>query len=199
MLVNKIKLYEQLIQQMTASDKASIQSNNIKQRMWHTWKWLQFHLFDELCLLPAAYLWCILEGMADLSLFYVVYVPEASLSSADKQLEGSMGHLSVFARCMPFWFWQFDAYSWFEEDKINVHVQSKMGSFWMYLRQLWLTGKADASYEMYVYFCNADFYSVLKIWSVETTYTQSEMYKVWACVCLHPLSVSPPGFQSWRW
>lgn len=46
----------------------------------------------------------ILEGMADLWLFYVILCPWGKcLSSADKQLEGSMPHLSVFvsfAHCM---------------------------------------------------------------------------------------------------
>lgn len=41
-------------------------------------------------------------------------------------------------------------------------------------------------------------WSALKIWRFEQPRIW-DVQIVSVCVCLHPLSVSPPGFQSWRW
>lgn len=68
----------------------------------------------------------------------------------------------------------------------------------MHLRQL----LADARYELILsYFCNADIYRELKIWSVKTTYTESDFFNLQECMCIYvsvwvctPTICFSPGF-----
>lgn len=122
--------------------------------------------------------------------FTVFYVPKASLSSADKQLEGIMWHLSVFvsfAHCMLHIIHS-------DLDKINVYVHLKRVHFGCTGLNFWMTDKANAQYEMYGYFCNAD--SVLKIWSIKTILHKiSDVQSVSVCVCVcTPTICFSPGF-----
>lgn len=109
---------------------------------------------------------------------------------------------SVYVVHQSLWFWQLDAYLGFVRYKINVYLQlAKRTQFGCTRVNFWLAERAKAKHLF------------LQRWHTYTVRPKLEVLKNYPhrardvqvkCVCVrfcvfHPLSASPPGFQSWRW
>lgn len=124
--------------------KATMQSNNAKRLLRYIVKWLQFHPFDESCLLACS---VPLVSFGGNGRFMVVLRYSMSLRQAFLPLTSSLKESCGISQCLSalltvcytsftliltvwclFLMW--------ERDKINVCVHSKKGSFWMYRPQL---------------------------------------------------------------
>lgn len=154
--------------------------------------------------LPAACLWCILDGIVDLWLFYVILCPWGeSFFSWQAAWRKHVAFLSVCQLCslhvthQPLWFWQLDAYFGFWKSQNScVCIHLKRVHFECSSISFWLTERAHAAYEVYSYFCNW-IYSVLIVWSIKSIQQQSGMFKVCKRLCVSvctPTICFSPGF-----
>jgi len=91
----------------------------------------------------------------------LVYVPEASLSSADKKLEGNMQHLSVFV-CFPHCILHIRSPVFFFDSLMPIFDVRDVPLVWRYTqKRMYLRQRCVSVTPMLSFFLHAEIYSVL--------------------------------------